>query len=427
MPEAPFAIHRRAFLGHGTAGLLSVASLRLPAAVRPRLDVLDVGVVGLGRVGMRRLAEFLDIPGCRVLAVCDVFEERQEQGRRLVDKQYGNKDCNAYTDYRDLLRSEDLDAVVIATPDHWHALMTIAAFRRGVDVFCEGPLTLTIDEGREIAAAERLTGRILQTGMAWRADPNVRRLCEVVRNGRLGALRSIRGELERGPVHAAPLGKRHRIPAGFNYDVWLGPAPAEPFHPKRVSGFQWIRNYSGGRMTEQGLQLVDIAQWATGRDAIGPTSFRGKADFPKKGLFDTATRFHVDAEYADGLTLSLATTGRQRLTIGGKNGTLRYWPATGKVECDPVELFTRPFQSGDVRLPGPFDVVNDFIDAVLTRRSPLCPLAVGRRSADICHLANIALTLGREFEWDPARGQIEDKGVRRFLRRVRRPHWTMKM
>jgi predicted dehydrogenase len=416
------------FLRRGTLGL-GVIGFDARALLSPRGGLvappLNVAVIGLGRAGTHRLREFLDTPGCRVLAVCDPFESRQEVARRRVNKAYGNKDCNTYTDYRDLLRGEDLAAVVIATPDHWHATMIVAAFRAGVDVYCESPLTLTIDEGREVARIEKETGRVLQTGMSWRSDPVVKRLCELAREGRFGKIRRIRGEVEPGTTFDRIAKKVPIMPDGFRYDMWLGPAPVAPYHPKRCEGFRWIRDYAGGRMTEQGLAIVDIAQWALGRDASGPVSVRGHAEYPKRGLFDNAVRFRVDFRYADGVELSVATTaGRHAVTIEGTKGSASYFPHTGRIESELPELITS--------LPQSEGHVDDFVESVLTRNAPVCPPSVGRRSADICHLANIALRLGRAsekdaLEWDPNRGRIEDPLARRLARRACRTQFRMKM
>jgi predicted dehydrogenase len=255
----------------------------------------------------------------------------REPARQIVDWHYAAEvrsgtfsSCAAYEDYREVLARQDVDAILLALPDHWHALVVVDAARAGKDIYGEKPLSLTVAEGRAMVNAVTKAGRIFQTGSQQRSAANFRQACELVRNGRLGRLHTIRVGLPGGHPDFGRSGHRkdpEPVPDGFNYDMWLGPAPAAPYVPARCHvNFRWILDYSGGQVTDWGGHHPDIAHWAMGMDNSGPTAIRNpKGVFPD-GLWNTATEFHFEAVYDNGVTMIVSDKERMGVTFQGDDG-----------------------------------------------------------------------------------------------------------
>lgn len=407
---------------------------------------ITLGLIGCGNQGINDLKLFLADERVQVVAVCDVNRQSpgywnggiagREPARDFVEWHYGQarrsgtyKGCALYEDFRELLRRPDIDAVILALPDHWHALVTIAAARAGKDIYGEKPLALTIAEGRAMVNAVQNNNRIFQTGSQQRSDPRFRLACELVRNGRLGKLHTVLCGLPGGTPDYGQTGHRQDpepVPAGFNYDLWLGPAPESPYAPARCHvNFRWILDYSGGQLTDWGGHHPDIAQWGMGTELTGPIAIRnGQATWAKVKLWNTATDFHFEAHYASGVKLICSSRVRQGVTFQGADGWV--WVNRGAIEASPLQLLDYSPGPNETRLPRSTSHSRNFIDSVLSRQQPIAPIEQAHRSISIAHLGNISLRLGRDLAWDPVNERFpNDEAANRLLSRPYRQPWTL--
>ena len=417
---------RRDFLGKtAQAGLGLALPTLLPARVWSAETALNerinLGFIGVGGMGTGHLKGLVGNSQVQVRAVCDVFEPHRTRAKGIVDERYGNTDCAAYNDYRDLLARGDIDAVVISTPDHWHTLTSIHACQAGKDVYCEKPLTLTIGEGRELVHAVRRYGRVLQVGSQQRSDENFRFACELVRSGRIGKVHTVRTGFGYGPQGGS--GVDQDPPPHLDWDLWLGPAPYVPFNPDRhPSNFRWFYDYSGGKMTDWGAHHNDIAQWGLGMDGSGPVEIEGQGRFPTEGNYDTAIWFHIEYTYANGVKLICGEGHGVRFE--GTEGWVHV--DRGFLEADPPELLQEKLGPEDVHLYESPGHHQDWLNCLRTRQSPICDVEIGHRSATVCHLGNIAIRLGRKLHWDPQREQfIDDEGANRWRNKPYRAPWHL--
>jgi predicted dehydrogenase len=408
---------------------------------------VTLAVIGTGNQGFNDLQDFLQDERVQIIAVCDVNRESagywdgkvggREPARKLVEAGYAAQrssgayqGCDAYADFCELLQRPDLDAVEIATPDHWHAIQTIAAAQAGKDIYCQKPLSLTIAEGRAMSDAVRKHGRIFQTGSQQRSDRHFRRACELVRNGRIGKVHTVRCGLPGGRPDLSRDGERKRpepVPEGFDYDLWLGPAPAAEYAPARCHvNFRWIFDYSGGQVTDWGGHHPDCAQWGLGTDHTGPVEIRNaRGVFPPDPLWNTAIEFHFEAVYADGVTLIISNKERSGVTWEGSDGWI--WANRGRHEAEPKSLLTSEIGPDEIHLYQSDNHFRNFIDCVISRREPVAPVESAHRSITICHLGNIAMRLGRDqLKWDPENEQIVgDAEAAQMLKRPYREPWTL--
>ncbi len=435
-------MRRREFL---SSTLIPAATFGLQTTPPPSRRV-TLGVIGCGNQGLNDLKLFLTDERVQIVAVCDVNRQSpgywnggiagREPARDLVEWHYGRarqsgvyKGCAIYEDFRDLLRRPDIDAVLLALPDHWHAIATIAAARAGKDIYGEKPLALTIAEGRAMVNAVNDNQRIFQTGSQQRSDPRFRQACELVRNGRLGKLHTVVCGLPGGTPDFGLTGHRQDpepVPAGFNYDMWLGPAPDAPYAPGRCHvNFRWILDYSGGQITDWGGHHPDIAQWGMGTELTGPVAIRnGQATWAKEKLWNTATDFHFEAIYASGVKLICSSRVRQGVTFQGADGWV--WVNRGAIEASPLGLLDYSPGPNEVRLPRSPHHARNFIDCVLSRQQPIAPIEQAHRSIAIAHLGNICLRLGRNLQWDPAAERFaNDETANSMLSRPYRKPWTL--
>ncbi|HUY35093.1 MAG TPA: Gfo/Idh/MocA family oxidoreductase [Pirellulales bacterium] len=408
-------ISRRRFL-QTSAGLAAVgiSAAAVYSAARRAIRVGLIGAGGRGRqlAGTLGWTRFRPVYG-ELAAVCDVNRSRAEQVRR--------ENCPAaelYDDYRELLARDDLQAVFIATPDHWHTAIALAALRAGKAVYCEKPLTLTVDEGRQLLAAANSSNRAFQVGTQQRSDWRFQTACELVRNGRLGALRRIDIKLPTGSLPSASSGGPFpvsRVPEHLNWDRWLGQAPWVEFRKQRYDPFRWWFEYSGGFMTDWGAHHLDIAHWAMNVEHAGPLVVDGWAELPSvENGYNTPRRFEVEMTYPGGIKVHIGPSETENgIRFEGHEG--RVFVNRGRLSGKPVdELARRPLAPDAIRLCPPnvawgtptLIQVLDFFDCIETGRAPVSDVAGQHRSASACHLANIALRLGRKLVWDASREQI---------------------
>jgi len=395
---------------------------------------ITLGFIGTGDHGIgRNLTGFLAHEDAQVLAVCDVDTERREKAKALVEEHYSKtrgqgpyKGCDAYNDFRDIIARKDIDAVVISTPDHWHVIPAVMAARAGKDVFCEKPLTLTVAEGRILSDTVKKHKRVFQTGSENRST-QIRvyhRMCELVRNGRIGRLRHIRVELPQGRWIRPASQEVCPPPKGFDYDMWLGPAPEAPYCPARCHwNFRWILDYSGGFLTDWGAHLIDIAQWGNNTEFTGPVEVEGKGEFPKEGIFNTATKFDITYRYANGVTLNVVST-QPGIRFEGDEGWIGNSGWGAPLQAEPKSILDSVIKPNEVHLYTAPDEIRNFLDCVKTRKQCYAPAEVGHRTITIAHIGNIAMQLGRKLRWDPAKERfVNDEEANRMLSRPMRKPW----
>jgi predicted dehydrogenase len=445
---------RRALLRHaaGLAGGAAAFPYIVPSAALGKAGApaaserVVMGCIGTGNQGTNDMRALLRDSRVQVVAVCDVNRESagywnnriggREPARRIVEEHYGTgkesgayKGCVAYEDFRELLARDDIDAVLIALPDHWHSIAVIAAAKAGKDIYGEKPLSLTIPEGRAMSDTVRHYGCVFQTGSQQRSDSNFRRACELVRNGRIGKLHTVKCGLPGGTPDISTMGSRDKpepVPDGFNYDMWLGQAPYAPYCPARCFvNFRWILDYSGGQVTDWGGHHPDIAQWGMDTEKTGPVEIRNaKGDFAPDGLYNTARNFHFECIYKNGVTLIISNKERGGVTFEGTEGWV--WADRGRHDAYPKSLLESVIGPNEIHLYRSDDHARNFIDCVLSRKEPVAPIETAHRSITIGHLGNIAMRLGRDLKWDPDTERIiGDEEAERMAARAMRSPWRV--
>ena len=438
LPVDASQITRRSFAKVGALGFPAIVPHQVLGQQAPS-NKLTVGFIGTGNNGTNWMRIFMRDKRVRVLAVCDVNREGggywdgsvrgREPARRLVDEHYGDASCLAFPDFRELIERDDIDAIYIGTPDHWHALMAIATARAGKHIFGQKPLSLTVREGRAMADAVNTAGVVWQTGSQQRSDSHFRRVCEIALSGRLGAIRTVRVGLPSGRPdygRTAHLTETEPVPDGFDYDMWLGPAPERPYAPARVGvNFRWVSDYSGGQVTDWGAHHLDIAQWGLGMDASGPVAIKNAYGvFEEHPIYDTATEFRFECEYQNGVRLVCSTDERSGVRFEGRDGWA--WADRGTHEASARGLLTEPAGEGDIRLYRSEEHVTNFIDSCFSREPTVAPIEAAHRSVTIAHLGNIALLTGRDLRWNPESERIVgDASADAMLGRPYRGTWSL--
>lgn len=442
MQTSPFQVNRRRFL---KSALAMSAATGLPlwwleqeqarAAQRPSLGANDrpgvalIGCGGMGRGDANTAQRFGDI-----VALCDPDANRLEAGTKQFTK--GGRKPDGYADLRKLVAREDVHVVIVGTPDHWHTLATLAAIKAGKDVYCEKPLTLTIDEGRQLVKAVREQKAVLQTGSQQRSDRKFRLACELVRNGRIGQLKQatvyLPAGLRAGPFSSSP------IPPGLDWDLWLGQAPKVDFVKERChTNFRFWLDYSGGTMTDWGAHHNDIARLAIGLE--GPSAVEAKVlAEPIPGGYSAVSDYEVTFTYANGARQVVKTTKDDSIFGGvvnkdGQRNGIKFegtggwiWVNRGDLSASDDAIINNPLPEGAQRLPVSNDHMGNLFDCVRSRKDPVAHVEVGHRSASICHLAAIAMRLRRKLTWDPASeqfiGESAAEANRHVAREMRKPY-----
>ncbi len=387
---------------------------------------ITVGFIGVGGHGLSwNLPPYLRHRSAQVIAVCDVDKRRLMRAQETVNERNGNEACFATKDFRELLARKDIDTVMISTPDHWHTVISLLAIQAGKDVQCEKP-TLTIHEGKVLTEAVRKHKKVFQTSTEDRSVPEYHRLAELVRNGRIGKLQRIEVILPRqpdGPGDPTP----QPVPEELDYEMWLGPAPFAPYTRDRVHfNFRWIWDYSGGIICDWGAHLFDTAQWANDTERSGPVEVEGTGTHWAGGLYNTVKDYDVTYRYANGVVMT-CQPGNPSIKFIGTEGWVGNtgWRAPvqassktileAKIGPEELHLYTNPNGEHD-----------DFLQCVKSRQDPYFPVDMGHRVSTVCHLANIAIKLGRKLKWDPAKEQfLADEAANKLLDRPRRDPWQL--
>ncbi len=448
---------RRGFLA--TSAAVAGAPTFVPSSVfaRPNQpapsDRVVVGTIGTGDLWQGyHFGEFTRRKDVELGPVCDVDKSRRDLAAKKIHAKYG-KSVATYNDFRDLCERKDIDAVVIVTPDHWHALNANYAMECGKDVYCQKPLTLAIGEGIKLVETARRFGTVFQTGSQQRSDNRFRLACELVRSGVIGTLKKVDTHINGTDKGAWQ--KPTTPPPELDWDMWLGPAPYAEYVPNRVHyQFRWFQDYSGGKLTDWGAHHNDIAQWGIGADGSGPVKVKAlKAKYWDDGPHDVPGEFDVLYTYGPehGNVELLCTSGNDDEILGGENG-IRFrgtdgwvWVNRGRIEMQvggkiyasdkksktkdqPIEDIFKAFPEDQlkVKLEKSTEHHANWLECIKTRRRPITEVEVGHRSCTVCHLGNIACRLGRELNWDPKSESFPgDEQAQRMVNRPMRAPWSL--
>ena len=436
---------RRQFL-KGSAAVAASMSLAGPVIVPASFlganapsNRITIGMVGMGRQAFySNLKPFLNSSDTQVVAVCDVDAWRLENARKAVEKHYASnqrsgtfKSCSAYKDFRELLGRNDIDAVMISTPDHWHVPMAIAAAKAGKDICCEKPLTLSIAEGRVLSDTVQRYKRVFRTDSEFRSHSCFQRACELVLNGRIGKIHTIYTGVPAGDI-ACPPQPIMTVPEELDYDLWLGPAPLAPYTLNRVHprhsydrpGWMRVLDYCEGMVTNWGAHLNDIAQWGNGTERTGPVEVEGTGKWPSDGLWNVLLDFEIKYKYANGVRL-IYKINRPYVRFEGTDGWVEADYNSRKVKTYPESILKSTIRPDEIHLPLK-DEKRDFVDSIKTRGRTLADAEVGHRTTSLCQLGHIAIQVGRKLKWDPeAERFINDDTANRFLNRPMRSPWRL--
>jgi predicted dehydrogenase len=381
--------------------------------------------MGIGARARYILPNFLAFADAQFVAISDSREDRRVSGKEFIDAHYRNKDCQVYSDFRELLAHPDLDAVLVATGNRWHGLGSIQAARAGKDVYSEKPVTLTIGEGRQLVETFRRFGGIYQAGTQRRSTESYRFAADIVRQGKIGRVRTVEMQVWTGP--AIPHGKPEPVPKGWDYDMWLGQAPWRPFTPARVYNWPYFWDTAEGVMTDMGCHYTDQLQWALQRDDTGPIEFEAKGQFPDPGKFCSDTPITATAwcRYADGVVGLMYQRNRfqdRYLRFIGEEGWVQVDDETDEVTAQPRSLLGLKAAGGKSWADASAHIRN-FFDSIRSRRPTLCHPEVAHRAMTICQAWTIALRVGRKLRWDPVTERFDLEEANRMLSREPRAPW----
>ena len=435
-------VSRRNFLGKMTAAAAGAAMAPhiVPASAlgkenaAPPSERITLGIIGTGDHGVNRnIKRFLPEPDAQIVAVCDVDRSRRLGAKKLIEDRYAEKfqgtykGCDDYNDFREIIARDDIDAVMVATPDHWHVIPSVMAAEAGKDVMCEKPLSLTVLEGRILSDAIKKNNRVFQTATENRSDVNYHRMMELVRNGRIGKVHTIRVDLPTGHSFHEASFEECPVPEGFDYDMWLGQAPKAPYCPARVHwNFRWIYDYSGGMLTDWGAHMIDLAQWGNDTEYTGPVEVEGRGEFPKEGLYNTATEFRIECKFAKGVTM-IVRSKTPALRFEGTDGWIANNGWRAPLEASDPKILEEKIGPEETHLyTCPEGEQRNFLDCVKSRKLCYAPAEIGHRTITIAHLGNISMMLGRKIKWNPEIEGCENDPVANWLlsRPMREP-WTL--
>ena len=409
LSTAPFYISKNSLLGKNAPS-----------------NKITIGMIGTGNHGIHRnLNMFLRQEDAKIIAVCDVFKSRMLKAQSITNDYYKTNDCSIHSDFREILERKDIDAVMISTPDHWHALMSSMAIRRGKDVICEKP-TLTVAEGRYISDLVKKTGKVFQTSTEDRSLFIYHRLAEVVRNGRIGKLKEIKVTLPAGKRF--PNEKPANAPKDLDYDMWLGPAPEAPYTISRTKQQHWrhVWDYSGGKFSDWGMHQLDTAQWANDTERTGPISISGKGTINEGSMYNTFVDYEIDYAYENGVKLNVKSGGT----------SIHFYGSEGWCGSKSWDSGLEANKKSIVKDPIPMDGLHlytckggehrNFLDCVKSRNEPYFPAEIGHRCATLCHLGNISMRLNQKLQWNPKNEKIgNSKEASSMLSRKMKKPWDL--
>jgi predicted dehydrogenase len=467
---------RRDFLKSATAAGTAIAGFPyiVPAralgkggAVAPSNRIV-MGAIGVGGQGTGNMMHFCSFPQVQMVAVCDVDREHSAAAKKAVEEHYAKhkpdgdwKGCESFGDFRELLARKDIDAVSICTPDHWHSVCSVAAANAGKDIYCEKPLSNSIAEGRAIVEAVRRNRRVLQTGSQERSGSNARYACELVRNGRLGRIHTVRINLPDDDDHHQQVRKMNHepqrpmpVPENLDWNMWLGPAPQAEYNKNRCHFFwRFILAHGGGEMTDRGAHVIDIARLGLG-DPAGPIEVQAKGKRDGEGFFDVFWDYSFEYQFPGGVRMIGKAEGPRGLRFEGENGWISIhihgarlessdprlvsdeavskWAETAPDHVDiaasadrPPGEKVKPSEPGKVQLGKSSGHHDNFLKCVQQRRDPVAGCEIGHQSATACHLANIAMAVDAPFKWNPVKETSSNLDANKLIAHRMRKPWMI--
>jgi predicted dehydrogenase len=443
------SVSRRQFLKTALAGtaVAAVGPTIVPSSVFGKnapSNIIQVGQIGCGRIGTE-----MDMPGirkqsiARYVAVCDLDSKRAETAKATLEKYYADKNAGktavvvtAYGDYRDLIKDSKVDAVAISTPDHWHSEPVIAAAKAGKDIYVQKPLSMTLAEGREVSDIVRARKCAFQIGSQQRSTSQFRLACELVRNGRIGTLKTVKIGLPVDPSGGDPT--EMPVPPNLNYEMWLGCTPKVPYtldrvHPqnslKDRPGWLRIDSYCLGMITGWGSHHVDIAHWGMGTELTGPIEIEGKAEFPTTGLWNVHGPYHIEAKYASGVLMVIDNHFTNGIRFEGTDGWIFVSRGSAKAtSSDPASAYGKALEASDPKILdskiGPNELHLhksddhhlDWLTSIKTRQPAVTTPEEAHRSTSACEIGWIAMKLGRKIRWDPVKEVFIDDAQANSMR-----------
>lgn len=454
---------RRSFIQKAAIG--AVGTLGFPTIVPANVlggENAPSNKINIGQIGCGRIARSHDLPStwkfdkARIMAVCDLDRNRTVDTKKLVEDYYTKKtgnskyiDVKMYDDYREMLLNKDIDAVMISTPDFWHAQPAMEAALAGKDIYLQKPTSLTIKEGRQLADVIKKTGRILQVGTQQRSSKQFRRAAELVRNGRIGKLHTVRVGLPGDP--AGPMVQEMQVPKNLNYDMWLGSTPYIPYSELRVHpqvGYDrpgWLRmeQFGAGMITGWGQHHFDSAAWGMDTELTGPTTIEAIAEFPKSGVWDVHGDFLSKAEYANGITMYTSGAYPNGIRYEGTEGwifvsrgdyAVTSSDPTNKVMAKAIDasnpaILDSVIGENEIHLYNSADQHGNWLDCIESRKEPISPIEIGHRACTVCLITHVSMKLSRKLHWDSVNERfINDAEANTYLSRAQRgPYGTDKI
>ena len=408
--------------------IVSASSLGLGGKTAPS-DRIVMGSIGTGSQGTSNLMDFLKIKDrVRFVALCDVDANHLANAKKIVDRENRSTDCRTYSDFREFISKEKLDAVSIALPDHWHGVIYTAAINNKWDVYGEKPICRTIDDGKVIVEAVKKNNIIWQTGSWQRSEENFRKGAELVRNGRLGKIKLIEAGLPDGGrgIGTPPV---QEIPKELDWEMWLGPAPKVPYRGVCHWNWRWILDYSGGQLTDWAGHHIDIANWGAGLEHTGPAEIEAKGVWPVDGIYNAPVEYDIHCRYSNGIVMRVANASRFPMGMGttwyGEQGWIHV-DRGGIIKASDPKILDEKIGEKEIHLYKSEGHWMNFLDCVKSRKQAIAPIEPAYRAISVALLGEIAMTTGETIKWDPDKQEIIDNPVAsRLLSRPYRKPWAV--
>lgn len=418
---------RRGFAKAAAAPLVLPASTLGLGGATPPSDRIAVAGIGMGGRNRRNIQEFLEQEDVRVVTVCDLFSDRREEAKQLVDRHYGNRDCTMTRFHEEVLGREDIDAVVIGTGDRWHGVMSSLAAQEGKDVYCEKPFCLTIAEGRQLVNVTRQHGTVWQCGTQRRSNPGYEFLVNTILGGRIGELHTVRLSFGAGgnwKLNSFVKPEKAPDPEAFDYDRWLGQSPWAPYSEERVRFWRLNWDTGAGAVADMGPHFIETVQWLRDAPMDAPVAYEGEAEYRDEGGINNIPYWYeIRARYRDGLRLNM-DTGQKGLMFIGDEGWI-FLSDSGGIEAQP-EAVLAGLDPPDANYVIQKPHVRNFLSCMRSRKPPVSNPEAAHRSHTIAHCANICLRLGRPVRWDPGAERFEgDDEANNMRYRTMRAPWRV--
>ena len=429
---------RRKFLkklGGAGIGLLAIPQI-IPSSALGKdghtapSDRIVMGAIGVGSMGTGDMKNFLRKKGVQYVAVCDVDRNHLSRAKKLVDDKNGNKDCNMYLDFREMLDKEKFDAMNIALPDHWHAIISVAVAEKGIDIYGQKPLARSVVESRAIVDAVEKNNIIWQTGSWQRSRANFHRAAELVINGKVGEVKYVEVGLPDG-VRSIGTPPVMTVPEELDWEMWLGPAPEVPYRGVCHWNWRWIMDYSGGQLTDWAGHHVDIAHWGLGLDRTGPVSVEGEGVYPREGIYNVPVEYDIKCQYANGIKMRVANRSRLKYGMGVTWYSDKAWLHVSRgntLFASDEKILEAKIGPNDKHLYKSTDHEQNFLDCVKSRKETITPAEIAHRSISVALIGEIAMLTQARLEWDPEKEKFKNNVyANRLLVKPYRKPWNWEM